>query len=501
MDLPQPIRVLFLVSEADPFVKVGGLGDVGGSLPRAINRLNHLTHSQSGDNGQPNRNLIDIRVVIPYHGTVAKDMPGLRPLVSFNVPHIGGSLPALAYDQDMEGVPVYLISGDPIPSDGPIYNDDPTFDGDKYTFFSMASLELVKALGWQPHLIHANDWHTAPAIYAARTHPEEAAFANTSTLIGIHNLPYLGYGTSPSLSAYGLPTASESPLPEWAKHLPLPLALLTADHIVAVSPSYADEILTAEFGSGLHNYLQDRAASLSGILNGFDQQLWDPMTDPHLVANYNYLSLNKRLANKRALKVELGLYADTDIPLLAMVTRMESQKGVDLALDALRQLDILSEGMQLPWQAIILGTGSHSLEEAARRLQADYPDRVRAIIAFDPPLSRRIFAGADALLIPSRYEPCGLVQMIAMRYGCIPIARAVGGLKDTIQPYYGHGGTGFLFLEPTPEALSGTIRDALALYTDRNAWRKLQHEGMIQDFSWERSAQQYLSLYRSLICS
>jgi starch synthase len=270
---------------------------------------------------------------------------------------------------------------------------------------------------------------------------------------------------------------------------------------VAVSPTYAKEILTPEFGSGLYDFLQERAGSISGILNGLDLDQWDPTTDRRLAANFDSHSLPRRALNKRALQEELGLEPDPKIPLLAMVTRMDNQKGVDLALDALQQIEIPVEQPVQSWQAVILGTGTPSLEEAAERMQANYPDRLRAILAFDADLSRRIYGGADALLIPSRYEPCGLAQMIAMRYGCVPIARAVGGLKDTIQPYPDKKANGFLFTEPTPEALSGTIRNALATYADQKAWRKLQKEGMIQDFSWERSAREYISLYRSMVAS
>jgi starch synthase len=501
MDFPQPLRVLFLVAEAEPYIKVGGLGDVGGSLPRAINRLNHLSHARPAESSTKEDRLVDIRVVLPFHGSIKSNNNELRPHVSFDVHQRENWISAIAYYMDMDGLPVYVISGDPISKDQPIYTGDPAIDGWKYTFFSMACLELVKKIGWQPHLIHANDWHTAPAIYALSTHTQETFFAETATLLSIHNLPYLGTGTSPSLAAFNLPPATDSSLPDWAQHLPLPLGLLSADHIATVSPGYAKEILTPEFGSGLDGFLQERSASISGILNGFDDGIWDPLTDPHLVVNYNHYSLDRRAANKRALQVELGLVPDPDALLFAMVSRMESQKGVDLALEALRQLGNPNINNQLPWQAVILGTGSSSLEEAARQMQTDYPDRLRAIIAFDVPLSRRIFSGADALLIPSRYEPCGLVQMIAMRYGCVPIARAVGGLKDTICPYPNDHSTGFLFVDPTPEALSGTIRNALSLYADQKVWLNLQQEGMVQDFSWEHSARQYLSLYRSIVAS
>lgn len=496
----EPLRVLFVAAEADPFMKVGGLGDVAGSLPRAIHKLNFPMGAEADQAGAHPKS-IDIRVALPYHGAIAAQSRNLQPIISFNVPHQDNPVPAVAYGQEMDGVPVYLISGKPIPPEMPVYTGDPEIDGNKYTFFSMAVLELARALGWQPHLLHANEWHTAPAVYALSIRQDDHFFSKTSTLLGIHNLPYLGSGVGPVLSAYNLPPASTSSLPEWAQHLPLPLGLLAADHLVTVSPTYAQEILTPEFGSGLYYFLQERAATISGILNGLDIDQWNPQTDPQLVANYDRDNLDLRKTNKRALQEELGLLVDPDIPLLGMVTRMEYQKGVDLALDALRQIDLLENNHHFAWQAVILGTGAPDLEEASHRMQSDYPDQVRAVTTFDTALSRRIYGGADALLTPSRYEPCGLTQMIAMRYGCVPIARSTGGLKDTIRHYSDKKGSGFLFWKPTPEVLSGTIRDALQLYRNQKAWRKLQREGMSQNFSWERSARAYISLYRSLVSS
>jgi starch synthase len=499
MRYSKPLRVLFIASEADPFMKVGGLGDVAGSLPRAIHKLNRPEHPEADDQVGAAQKMIDIRLVLPYHGAIAAASRNLRPVVSFNVARQDGPVPALAFDQEMEGVPVYLVSGEPIPPDQPIYTGDPEIDGNKYTFFSLAALELVRALGWQPDVLHANEWHTAPAIYALSIRKDDSFFSKTSTLLGIHNLPYMGNGAGPALSAYGLPPASASNLPTWAQHLPFPLGLLAADHLVAVSPAYAQEILTPEFGSGLSDFLQERAASISGILNGLDIDQWNPQTDPHLIANYSLDNLQPRTLVKRALQEELGLQVDPEIPLLGMITRMDYQKGVDLALDALRQIDLPEASHHHRWQTVILGMGMPELEEAARRMQTDFPEQIRALITFDSALSRRIYGGADALLIPSRYEPCGLTQMMAMRYGCVPIARATGGIKCTIRHYTDKKGSGFLFSEPTPEALSGTIRDALRLYQDQQAWQKLQREGMRHDFSWERSARAYLSLYRSLV--
>lgn len=497
----QPMRVFFIAAEAEPFVKVGGLGDVAGSLPRAIHKLNQHKESKSGIPGGENRKRVDVRIALPFHGAIASTAHDLQPIAVFDVPHPDGPLPAVAYHLEMDGIPVYLISGNPILPEYPVYSNDPIIDGNKYTFFSLAALELARTLAWQPHILHANEWHTGPAIYALSLRSNDSFFSKTAKIMGIHNLPYLGTGVGPVLSVYGLPPASTSHLPEWAQHLPMPLGLLAADHLVAVSPTYAQEILTPEYGSGLADFLQERAASISGILNGLDTEKWDPQTDPYIAANYSWDNLEPRSLNKLALQQELGLAVDPDLPLMGMVTRMEDQKGVDLALDALCQIDLPDQDRTRPWQAVFLGTGMPELENAARRLQVQFPDRVRAIITFDTSLSRRIYAGADMLLIPSRYEPCGLTQMIAMRYGCVPIARSTGGLKDTIRPIPDKKGSGFLFSEPKTEALSGTIRDALQLFQDRKVWQKLSRRGMRQDFSWARSAQAYLSLYRSLIRS
>jgi starch synthase len=313
-------------------------------------------------------------------------------------------------------------------------------------------------------------------------------------ILGVHNLPYLGAGADSALEAFNLPPAVGSRLPKWAQHMPLPLGLLAADRIVTVSPTYSREILTPEFGSGLHQFLRTRSDRISGILNGIDMERWNPETDSALVANFNQEELTARAANKAALQKEFDLQADDRIPLLAIISRLDPQKGIDLVPDALRQI------RRMAWQAIILGTGSPELEEAVRRLEGEFPDRVRAAIRFDGILSRRMYAGADALMIPSRYEPCGLTQMIAMRYGCVPVARATGGLRDTILDYQeSPESTGFLFKKASSPALAGALRRALKVYNDRDAWSSLQKRGMSQDFSWERSAREYLKLYQSIV--
>ncbi len=272
------------------------------------------------------------------------------------------------------------------------------------------------------------------------------------------------------------------------------MALATADAIVAVSPAYARELLTPEFGCGLQDFLRTRADVLSGILNGLDLPLWDPGTDLTLASNFDISDLDKRVENKARLQSELGLPVNPSIPLLAMITRMDPQKGVDIAVEGFRQV------VDREWQVVILGTGVHHLETAVRSLQDEEPERVRAEIRYDAKLSRQIYAGADLLLMPSRYEPCGLAQLIAMRYGCVPLGRATGGLVDTIRSFTdADSGTGFLFDEATPYAFANCLREALLVFSDKERWVKLQHNGMSQDFSWENAARQYSDLYHQLL--
>jgi starch synthase len=326
-------------------------------------------------------------------------------------------------------------------------------------------------------------------------------FRNTASMLTVHNLPYMGAMTGSALDTFELPPAHNTILPAWAGDMALPLGLLTADSIVAVSPGYSKEILTEEFGSGLQTFLRTQSQKISGILNGLDITRWNPSTDRELPANFSPDNLQNRLINKSSLQKELGLEVDPNTPLLAMVTRMDPQKGVDLAIDAFKMLLQSTSVDTVPFQAVFLGTGNPILERAASQLEQDFPNKIRARILYSEPLSRHIYAGADLLLMPSRYEPCGLSQMIAMRYGCIPIARSTGGLSDTIQdPSDTDESTGFLFKPALAEALAdATIRGVNLFRRDPNRWQSMQIRGMRQDFSWDRSAIQYYERYKRLL--
>ena len=475
----KPLQVLFLAAEAEPFVKIGGLGDVAGALPPALLSLPEPP---------------DIRLVIPYHKQIREKKLAVELVSVLEIGHASGTIQADVFMTKFDKLTVYLIDGKPFREASLVYTSDTLADGHKFTFFSLAALELCRALNWQPDIVHAHDWHTAAAVYALKTLlKEDLFFRETSTLLTVHNLPYLGNGAGPALKAFGLLPATGSHLPWWAQDMPLPLGLLTADMLSTVSHGYAQEILTPDFGSGLEDFLQTRQPDLVAILNGLDQESWNPQTDPHIRKNFNHQSLDQRGSNKSAMQEELGLPLAQDTPLLAFIGRMDQQKGVDIALDALKMIE------PLDWQAIILGTGDPGIQDLATHLAEQMPDRVRTLIRFDSALSRRIYAGADMMMIPSRYEPCGLIQMIAMRYGAVPVARATGGLADTIPDYsQTRAGTGFLFEEANPHAMADALSRAISTFADKRRWPFLQKRGMQIDFSWKNSAEKYLNLYQAL---
>ena len=389
---------------------------------------------------------------------------------------------------NLQGMPVYFIDGVPISSSGAVYAHDPRRDAGKYTFFSLAALELARYLSWRPNVLHANDWHTAVACYAFLLRRRQGDRSGVFSILTLHNLPFMGPDLADELAAYGLP-APRTDLPAWAGKKPLPLGLWAADAIVPVSPTYAREIQTRAFGCGLEGFLRARADSVHGILNGIDYRSYNPAEDSALAACFDVAAVEDRAANKSALQARLGLAQDPSVPLLAVVSRLDPQKGIDLLRPSLRML------REPTWQLVVLGAGSPCLERSMRRLQSDFPDRVRAEIRYDAALARQIYAGADILLMPSRYEPCGLSQMIALRYGCVPVVSPVGGLQDTVSD----GETGFVAPRPTVGRVARTIDRALAAFRDPQRWAAIQTAGMSRDFSWKASARAYGALYRRLL--
>lgn len=471
------LNILFLAAEAVPFAKVGGLADVAGSLPRAIRALGH-----------------DVRLMIPRYGTIRSDQFHFEKIgESFPIPvgpeeehvHlIGGTLD--------DEVPVYLIWNELyFSSRDRIYGFED--DAQRFTVFGHASLAALHLLDWRPDVIHANDWHTGIVPTWLNTAGRRDPFyRDIATLFTIHSLAYQGIAGRLILTFARM---------EYVKHLPIERpgtvnwmaqGIAHADLVNTVSKQYALEILTPEMGMGLDPLLRERQDRVFGVLNGIDYEQWNPATDPSIPHRFDVETLDRRAANKTALQQQARLPVQPEVPLVGMVSRLDNLKGMDL-MEAV--LEWLLEGEA---QFILLGTGQPQYHEMFERVQARFPDRMRAFLKFDDVLARRIYAGADMFLMPSRVEPCGLGQMIAMRYGCVPLVRATGGLADTVTDYTAEPGrgTGFAFADYTPEACQEALERALKAYHDKKAWRGLQQRGMAADFSWLVSAQEYVKLYR-----
>ena len=472
--MPQTINILFFAAEADPFVKVGGLGDVAGTLPKALRALSN------------NKLTFDIRLVLPLHPVIKAE--SLNPVGIFPLRRGDSEVQVEALETRLGELPVYFIDGDPIKASGSVYSSNSKLDAEKYVFFSLAALELSKHLNWTPDILHTNDWHTALAAYGNLVNRWEDKKNRIASIVTIHNLPFMGPDVKEILESYGLPLANTD-LPDWARVMPMPLGLWASDGIVAVSPTYAEEILHEEFGCGLQDFFRNRTDSLSGILNGIDIASFDPNTDSALTSNFDADTIPARKPNKAALQERLSLPISGEVPLIGMVSRMDPQKGVDIALKGLRMLK------KQTWQFVLLGAGDPKLETMARKLQEDMPDRVRVETRYDAKLARQIYAGSDMLLMPSRYEPCGISQMIAMRYGCVPIVRAVGGLHDTVTD----SETGFAFVDAKVKSFNDAVRRALDLFPYHSRWLNMQKAGMALDFSWQASAQKYAALYLKLM--
>ncbi len=478
------VNVLFIAAEADPFVKIGGLGDVAGSLPAAIRKICAAGAAPVD---------VDIRLVIPYYPQLKESVGDVTPLGEYAFTSGNEQLTVQVYQTTSRGVPVYLLDGDPIRNGGRVYSNQADLDAEKFIFFTLACVKLPEFLHWDCQIIHANDWHTALAPYVLKALP---AFRKPKikTILSVHNLPFLGEGCQPCMTAYQIPPYPFGLLPSWAQHLPLPMGLSTADRIIPVSPGYAREIQTPEYGSGLEKLLQSRARQIVGIVNGIDVDAWNPASDSLLPHPYSSASISEKIGNKKAVLESLGMPFDPNTPLLVVISRMDYQKGIDLAVSALANL------LDISWRAIILGSGDAAIEQKCREFAKQYPDRMQVMTGFHAELAHRLYAGADIFLMPSRYEPCGISQMIAMRYGTIPVARATGGLKDTIQAVQPEKtGTGYLFEEASPVAFSQALKTALADFANRSRWQEIQLMAMKMDFSWDASALKYIQQYVDLV--
>jgi starch synthase len=479
-------KILFVTSEALPLMKTGGLGDVCGSLPQALQALG-----------------ADVRLLLPGYRDAVAQAGRLKAVAQLSLPPL--AQPVVLLEGKLPGtrVKVWLIDFPPAYDrpGNPYLNalGHPWHDNAaRFALLARVAAAIARGqadLDWLPEVVHAHDWQTGlvPALLAEDP-------VRPATVFTIHNLAYQGIFPYETFQSLHLPSALWS-LHALEFHGQLSFikgGIVFADRITTVSPTYAREIQTPEHGYGLDGLLRHRITHLSGILNGIDTRAWNPARDSFLTNPYSAQRLAHKQENKTALQQEFKLRVDPKVTLIGMVSRMVDQKGVDLLLDALPAL------MDLPLQLVVLGTGEAEYERALRTQAALYPDRLAVLVGYDEAIAHRIQAGADLFLMPSRFEPCGLSQLYSLRYGTVPIVRRVGGLADTVvdaSPANIAAGTatGIVFDAATAEALLGAIQRALTLSQDRRRWKKIQLTGMRQDFSWRHSAAEYLLLYETAI--
>ncbi len=463
------MRILFASSEVYPFSKTGGLADVSGALPEALARLGH-----------------QVLVVSPWYRTLKGD-PAPLWVGDEWTPFDGGVTLCGVGHLHKNGVD-YAFVGHEVFQRGSLYGYED--DAKRFCLFSRAVLQVAARLGFRPDILHANDWHTGylPILLEHGWHLPEG-FPHTRTVFTIHNVQYQGLSElDATLYWLRLPGAlRESYLNRFGLANAMQGGLGFASRVTTVSPTYAQEIQRPEYGYGLDATLRHLEHKLSGILNGIDTELWNPASDPALPEPYDRENLGGKAQAKDALSERFGLSRER--PLLGVVSRLAEQKGIDLLVESLPGLLVQD------WNVIVLGDGDRALSAALHRYSASHYGRVASYLGYDEGLAHLIYAGADALAIPSRFEPCGLTQMIAMRYGTLPIARATGGLVDTVE----HDVTGFLFENASTAGLLWASGVARGAFEAPDHWRWMQGEAMQRDFSWRRSAQQYVDLYRSTL--
>jgi starch synthase len=475
------LKVLFLAAEAAPFAKVGGLADVAGSLPKAIRRLGH-----------------DVRLMIPRYGTISSQEFELEQIGDpFRLPVGAGKETAHLIRSTLgEDVPVYLLWNEHcFSSRERVYGFED--DAQRFAVFCRGALESLKRLDWKPDLIHANDWHTGVVpTWLDVTGWRDPFYRDIATLFTIHNLVYQGVSGRLILRFAQMEEIEHLSVEPPGDVNWMAQGIAHSDIVNTVSERYAEEILTPGMGMGLEPLLQRRRDRLHGVLNGLDYDEWDPVTDPSVPHSFDVDTLDRRAANKIALQQQARLAVRPHTPLVGIVSRLDYVKGMDLMEPVVTWLIEQQDA-----QFVVLGTGDPKYHEVFERIEQRYPERVRAFLKFDAVLARRIYAGSDMFLMPSFVEPCGLGQMIAMRYGSVPIVRETGGLADTVTDYTvdREHATGFVFQGKTSEACQDALSRALEAYRDKEAWRALQIRGMESDFSWAASARAYVDLYRRAI--
>jgi len=480
------MKILFVASEVDPFAKTGGLADVAGALPKALAPLGH-----------------EVRLIMPLYREVNRERFGLRPTATrVSVPVGPTTHEGRVWEARLPASPViaYFIEQPQLFDRDGLYQqrgDDFPDNLERFSFFSQAALRALPLVGFQPEIVHCHDWQTALVCAQLRLGSigREPWFRSMSTVLTIHNLAYQGLFPSEQWPLTQLPNEAFTinGLEFYGNINLLKGGLITADLLTTVSPTYATEILTEAFGCGLEGVLRAREGELVGILNGIDPQAWDPTSDPHIAARYSMSSLAGKSVCKLALQQRQHLPERHDL-LIGMIQRLAEQKGIDLLVQAMEDL------MALPLQLVLLGTGDPIYHRQLEELAKQFPQQLAVNLTFDNALAHQIEAGADAFLMPSRFEPCGLNQMYSMRFGTVPIVRRVGGLADTVIDVHpttmaSRAATGFVFDEHSASALVQAVKRAVTAFRDQALWKALMQQGMRHDVSWDRSARAYAQVY------
>jgi starch synthase len=476
------VKILFVASEVAPFAKTGGLADVTGSLPRELKRLGH-----------------DVRIIMPYYKTVENGHFLVRKVrKSVEVPLAGTLHKGLLRQCSLDDIPVYLLENREFFHRDCLYGTqagDYPDNPQRFAFFCRGVLEILKRLDYRPDVLHCHDWQSALVpILLKHEYAGDPFFADLAVIFTIHNLAYQGLFPAASLAAMGLDASyfTIDRLEFYGNVNLMKGGILTADLVNTVSETYCEEILGVEQGCGLEGVLLSRRQDLCGITNGIDYTEWDPAADWEIFGKYTASALAGKGANKKALQKLLGLAPAADVPLVGMVSRLIGQKGFDLIGE------LLPEFAAGKLQLAIVGSGEEKYIRPFADILAQGADNISLHVGFEPGLARKIYAGSDIFLMPSHFEPCGLGQLIALRYGAVPVVRKTGGLADTVVDELdgGNDATGFSFAEYSAAALWEALTRALAAYRDRERWKKLVRRCMTSDFSWGRSAVKYEELYR-----
>jgi len=479
-----PQRVFFATSEVYPFSKSGGLGDVMGALPLAMQQ-----------SGQP------AAVISPFYGRISTGDFQIRLTISdLPVGYPWAPITADIYEADYHGVPLYFVARGEYFDRRYYYNDhkgDYFDNAERFIFFCRAAISLMERLEEPPAVVHAHDWHAALLpVYINFLRRSNPFWQQTATVFTIHNLAFQGRFSSRLFESCGLPIEAwnMNGVEYYGDFNLLKGGITYADAVTTVSPSYAREILTEKFGCGLDGTLRSRELHLYGVLNGADYDVWNPAKDLFLPAYYDVEDISGKALCKKNLIAELGLDPKLENrPILGFIGRLRGQKGIDL-LNA-----IIPELMKMDVGVVVLGEGNPVHEAQILDLMETYQRRVSAVVGYTEDLAHRMQAGSDIFLMPSRYEPCGLTQMYALRYGTPPIATAVGGLRDTIEPWPGKKATGFIFTDSTPQDFLQTIKEAVDLWTESpDAWKDMVQRAMRQAFTWKKSCGEYAEIYRKL---